>query len=323
MIPSRWNRRSTLAGLAGAAIGASLPWRGASAADQAPINFLVVGDWGRDGASYQSDVAAQMAKAASARGSCCVVSVGDNFYERGVSSSADPQWQSSYEAIYHAPSLQIPWYVALGNHDYRGSPQAQIDYSEKSSRWRMPARYFKVEGLALHAPYLDLFFIDTSPLVHKYRDDVEDAIAANVRSQDVDAQLLWLNQVLDQSQARWKLVVGHHTLRSGGSAHGETPEIVELIEPVLRKHGVAAYINGHDHDLQHIRRHGLDCIGSGAGSEVRPVNAVMGTRFCAAQSGFAAITCSPESLGLEFIDYTGARLYHTTFTPGRIRQYKG
>jgi tartrate-resistant acid phosphatase type 5 len=308
MLHSQWNRRSTLAGIAGAVIGASLPPRRAAAAAPS-INFLVVGDWGRDGASHQRDVAKHMGRAASARGSCCIVSVGDNFYEHGVASAADPQWQSSYESVYHARSLHIPWYVALGNHDYRGSPQAQIDYAAQSSRWRMPARYFKVDGTALNAPYVDLFVIDTSPLVHKYRDEVEDAIAENVRTQDVDAQLQWLDLELGRSSARWKLVIGHHTLRSGGSGHGETAEVVQLVEPILLKHGVTAYINGHDHDLQHIRRGGLDCIGSGAGSEVRPVNAVSGTLFCASRSGFAAITCSPESVGLEFVDFTGAKLY--------------
>jgi tartrate-resistant acid phosphatase type 5 len=313
MIISRWNRRSTLAGIAGAVIGASLPRQRAAAAAPS-VNFLVVGDWGRDGASHQREVAAQMGAVASAQASCCVVSVGDNFYERGVSSSTDPQWRSSYETIYGAPSLQVPWYVALGNHDYRGSPQAQIDYAAQSSRWRMPARYFKVTGTELNAPYLDLFFIDTSPLVHKYREEVEDAIAANVRGQDVDAQLRWLDTQLKHSRARWKLVIGHHTLRSGGSAHGETPEVVQLVEPILLRHSVSAYINGHDHDLQHIRRGGLDCIGSGAGSEVRPVAAVSGTLFCAAQSGFASLTCSHESLGLEFLDFTGASLYHAGVT---------
>jgi tartrate-resistant acid phosphatase type 5 len=313
MLRSQWNRRSTLTGIAGAVIGASLPRRRAAAAAPS-VNFLVVGDWGRDGASHQREVATRMARAASAQGSCCVVSVGDNFYEDGVASATDPQWRSSYESVYHARSLQIPWYVALGNHDYRGSPQAQIDYTAQSSRWHMPARYFKVEGTALNAPYLDLFFTDTSPLVHKYRDEVDDAIAENVRTQDVDAQLYWLDLELGRSPARWKLVIGHHTLRSGGSKHGETAEVVQLVEPILLKHGVTAYINGHDHDLQHIRRGGLDCIGSGAGSEVRPVNAVTGTLFCAARSGFAAITCSPESVGLEFVDFTGAKLYRAAVT---------
>ena len=95
--------------------------------------------------------------------------MGDNFYEDGVQSTSDPQWRSSFETIYSAPSLQIPWYVALGNHDYRGVPQAQIDYAKISHRWQMPSRYYKVSGGQIGAPHLDLFVIDTSPLVHKYR----------------------------------------------------------------------------------------------------------------------------------------------------------
>jgi acid phosphatase len=61
--------------------------------------------------------------------------------------------------------------------------------------------------------------------------------------------------------------------------------------------------------LQHIRRGGVDYICCGAGSEVRPVQAVEGTLFCQAQSGFAAMRSDPETLTLEFRDFTGARLY--------------
>ena len=83
---------------------------------------------------------------------------------------------------------------------------------------------------------------------------------------------------------------GHHTIRSGGSGHGETPELVELVRPILERRGVQAYINGHDHDLQHISDGGVDYICCGAGSEVRPVKAVKGTKFCLSRSGFAALT---------------------------------
>jgi len=304
------NRRDVLASLAAATTLTALPALGALPA--ATLDFLVVGDWGRDGTSHQREVAAQMGKAAISLGSRCVISVGDNFYEDGVKSTSDPQWRSSFEEIYSAPSLQVPWYVALGNHDYRGVPQAQIDYAKGSMRWRMPSRYYKVAGTDIGAPHVDLFVIDTSPLVHQYRDKVHTAIAENVASQDVPAQLRWLDEQLGQSAAAWKLVIGHHTIYSGGSGHGDTPETKELIEPLLRKHHVQAYFNGHDHDLQHLRRGGVDYVCCGAGSEVRPVGAIEGTRFCAARSGFAAVRSNPETLTLEFRDFTGARIYRST-----------
>jgi tartrate-resistant acid phosphatase type 5 len=303
-----FNRREVLNALMATAAVTAVPNAFASPSP-APFNFLVVGDWGRDGNANQREVAVQMSKAAESLASQCVFSVGDNFYEDGVQSTSDPLWRSSFEAIYSAPSLQIPWYVALGNHDYRGVPQAQIDYSKVSNRWHMPSRYYKVSGSQIGAAHLDLFVIDTSPLVHKYRKDVHSVIADNVSTQDVPAQLRWLDEQLSQSTAPWKLVVAHHTVYSGGSGHGDTPETTELIEPLLRKHGVQAYINGHDHDLQHIRRGGVDYLCCGAGSEVRPVQSVTGTLFCAARSGFAALRSSLDSLSLEFRDFTGAVLY--------------
>ncbi len=302
-------RRDVLGGMAVSLLAAPAP--AVAAAGSHPFNFLVVGDWGRGGTDHQSEVATQMGRAAEAMRCRFIVSVGDNFYPKGVQSTDDPQWRSTFENIYTARSLQIPWYVTLGNHDYRGKPQAQVDYSKKSGRWRMPARYYAVSGSELDAPYVDLFFIDTSPLVHEYRVDVEDAMAANVATQNVPGQLRWLDDKLGRSKAAWKLVFGHQTLHSGGSEHGDTPEMVELIEPLLKAHGVQAYFNGHDHDLQHVQRGSLHCIGSGAGSSVRPVKAIEGTRFCASVSGFAAMSVRPAKLSMQFRDFTGATIYQT------------
>jgi acid phosphatase len=299
------DRRSVMAGMAAAA---SLPCAGFAKPEKA-ASFLVVGDWGRDGAQHQRDVAVQMGKTAKALGSRFVVSVGDNFYDNGVQSASDRQWQSSYEQVYTDPALQVPWYVALGNHDYRGNPQAQLDYAATSKRWRIPQRYYQVSGTSLGVPQIGVFVIDTSPTVHQYRDKVESVIARNVGSQDVAAQLAWLDQALASSTARWKLVVGHHTIRSGGSGHGETPEMVERVLPILQRRGVTAYLFGHDHDLQHIETDGLHYIGCGAGSEVRPVSAVKGTKFCQSRSGFAVLSANDSCLSLEFRDFTGASLY--------------
>lgn len=300
------SRRAVVGGLvAGAALA---PFAQAADASSAP-GFLVVGDWGRDGAQHQRDVAVQMGRTAAALRSRFVLSVGDNFYENGVQSTGDAQWRTSFEEIYTDPALMVPWQVVLGNHDYRGNPRAQIDYTATSKRWRMPSRYRVVRSDESGIPGLDLFVIDTSPLVHKYRDKVESTIAHNVASQDVAAQLAWLDRELGESRARWKVVTGHHTIRSGGSGHGETPELVAQIKPLLEKHGVQAYINGHDHDLQHIVDNRVHYLCVGAGSEVRPVKAVAGTRFAIERSGFAAITVRPDTLDLVFRDYLGAKLY--------------
>jgi tartrate-resistant acid phosphatase type 5 len=301
-------RRSAIHGIVATAVAVSArPVFGI--APRASLDFLVLGDWGRNGTNHQRDVAVQMGRAGAKRETHCVVSVGDNFYENGVQSVDDPQWRSSFEDVYSAASLQVPWYVALGNHDYHGRPEAQVEYSAKSARWRMPTRYFTVLGSEVGAPYVDLFVIDTSPMVHKYRKEVPSAIAANVSTQDVGMQLQWLEHALNTSAAPWKLVFGHHTIYSGGSGHGDTPELIGLLEPVFRKHGVQAYFHGHDHDMQHIRRGSLNFVCCGAGSKVRPVEAIAGTQFCLSRAGFAAISVTSDALALEFRDYTGAKVY--------------
>ncbi len=305
------NRRHVLGGLVAAGSGMA----GLSAAGAAPeISFLVVGDWGRDGASHQRDVAEQMDIAATQYDCACVVSVGDNFYEDGVLSVDDPKWRSSFEDIYNGPRLlRTPWYVALGNHDYGGVPQAQVDYTARSARWKMPARYFKVAGASLGHPSADLFIIDTCPMIDENATG-GNAMAGNVKTQDAKAQLAWLDRELGASQARVKFVFGHHTLFSGGSTHGDTPDLITRLLPILRKHSVTAYINGHDHDLQHIVRDGVDFVCTGAGSEVRPVGPVEGTRFCVGRSGFSIVTVSGDQAHLEFRDFTGASLYRAALT---------
>ena len=302
------NRRHVIGGLVTA--GAVIAHPSVASPDQG-VSFLVVGDWGRNGASHQRDVADQMELAAREFGCACVVSVGDNFYEDGVQSTDDPKWRTSFEDVYNGQRLlRTPWYVALGNHDYGGVPQAQVDYTARSPRWKMPARYFKVSGAELGCPLADFFIIDTCPMIDEnVRGD--DAMAVNLRGQDAHAQLAWLDRELAASQAKFKLVFGHHTLYSGGSTHGDTPDLITRLLPVLKARGVTAYVNGHDHDLQHIVRDGMDFVCTGAGSEVRPVGAIPGTKFCVGRSGFSVLSVSPQGLRLEFRDYTGASLYRT------------
>jgi len=60
-----------------------------------------------------------------------------------------------------------------------------------------------------------------------------------------------MDGAMKKSRARWKVAVGHHTMRSV-SAHGDTLELLQLLLPVLKENGVDLYINGHDHCLEHI-----------------------------------------------------------------------
>jgi len=300
------DRRAVLRSLAA---GAAWPAQAAAKPDDRGISFVAIGDWGREGAPSQRAVAGAMARAASEIGSRFVVSAGDNFYPAGVQSVNDPHWKRSFEEVYTAPALHTPWYVALGNHDYRGVAQAQVDYTRLSHRWRMPDRYFKVGGEALGTDLLDLFVIDTSPLVdgHNYGEMFEQATHGHIERHRSARQIAWLESELRRSRAPWKIVMGHHPVYSGG--HGDSPELIAQVTPLLERYGVQAYINGHDHDLQHIRRGRVDYICAGAGAEAGRVEPIGGTRYCISRPGFATFRLEPQRLRLDFRDLTGRVLY--------------
>ena len=279
----------------------------AAEAKNSGLNFLIVGDWGRNGEKDQREVATQMGLAAQAMAAKFVISVGDNFYERGVKSVDDPQWQTSFEQVYTAPSLQVPWHVVLGNHDYRGNCDAQIAYSQKSKRWNMPARYFRRTEKIDAENSADFFYLDTTPMA-KLTDDLE-VPRLHLKAQDNSAQLAWLEAALKNSTAPWKIVIAHHPVYSGG-IHGDTPYIIQHILPLLEKYGVQAYFNGHDHDLQHLQAGKVNLFCSGAGSKPRTeLKTTPHTKFGRGCSGFIAATLQADALDVRMIDEQGKLLY--------------
>jgi tartrate-resistant acid phosphatase type 5 len=273
------------------------------------LNFIVFGDWGRLGEPDQAEVAAQMAAAAQAMGPRFVISLGDNFYEDGVASTGDPQWRTSFENVYSAASLQVPWHVILGNHDYHGNCDAQIAYSRTSPRWKMPARYFVRSEPVDAATTADFFFLDTTPLLKIYY--AEKKTRARVQTQDTKQQLDWFKAALAASKAQWKIVIGHHPIYSGGE-HGDSPELIEKVLPLLHEHKVQAYFNGHDHDLQHLMAGEVNLFDSGAGSQVRPTKKTVHTKFAASCSGFTTVALQPDRMDVRMIDNHGTLLYTAT-----------
>jgi acid phosphatase len=278
----------------------------ASLSSDGKLPFLIFGDWGRRGQRDQLDVAAQMGIAGAALHVPFVVSLGDNFYDYGVVSTDDPQWKESFENVYVAPSLQVPWNVILGNHDYRGNCQAQIDYSSRSSRWRMPARYFSRTESIPGGKSILMVYTDTSPFLSAYAKD--ELMGANVRSQDTASQLKWIDRTLAESRADWKIVLGHHPIYSGGE-HGDTPELIESLLPLLKRHGVHVYFNGHDHDLQHQEAGGIHFFCVGAGSTVRPIKSQKLSLFSKSTPGFAVVSVGAESMDVRLTSATGEVLH--------------
>ena len=279
-------------------------------------SFLVLGDFGRVGDYYQQDVARELGHATIALEAEFIVSVGDNFYPNGVASTIDYHWISSFETIYKDPSLYTDWYVALGNHDYRGNVQAQIDYSNISRRWNMPARYYSKTFEVNDNEKLLLIVMDTNPYIDSYHENPEKY--TGIAAQDTAKQTQWLTEQLktDDPQVKWKLVVGHHPLYSGGKR--KESEDTKLFEKkfadLFDQHQVDAYICGHEHDLQIIKPQGRFTTQflSGAASEVRASGNREGTIFAAAEPGFMAFSIVDGKMLVQTVraNETGAKVLH-------------
>jgi hypothetical protein len=239
--------------------------------------------------------------------------MGDNFYPDGVISTTDPQWNKSFEDIYANYSLNIPWFTAFGNHDYRGSIQAQLDYSKISRRWRTTERYYSFEKTIPNSSEKALFvFIDSNP----FDETLSRKSHSDLASQDKEAQLEWLEKTLATSTARWKIVIGHHPLYTTGVRRDKMLDVRKAFLPIFEKHKVNTYLAGHEHDLQHQKPEGFThYFVSGAGSEIRPVTKdEQQTKFAISDHGFMSMQLHKDQLNVQVINFEGKQLYQTTIS---------
>jgi tartrate-resistant acid phosphatase type 5 len=275
------------------------------------LQFEAVGDFGT-GAGGQRDVAVSMANKADRDSISFVLVLGDNFYESGVESVNDDQWESAFEKMYNQPSLNLPFYAVLGNHDYRTNPEAQVDYTRVSKRWKMPQRYFTFIRAIDDTTNAQFFCLDTNPPAYL---SLSEAAALSDTSEQM-RQVHWLKRELEESTARWKIVLGHHPLYSGGE-HGDDKTLQYLLEPLFTEYMVDFYLCGHDHDLELLKPiHGVTYVVSGAGSKHRDVRWRENTQFAETNLGFVFFRMSANETTIEFLTRSGSVQYASTVQKG-------
>ena len=274
------------------------------------INLIVASDLGRNGYYDQKTVGATMGEIADQTGPDAVLALGDTHHYEGVESVSDPLWMTNFELIYTHPELQTDWYPICGNHEYRGNTQAVIDYSEISRRWEMPARYY-TRTFEHKGTTLKVVFIDTTPLIDKYRKHSE--TYPDACRQDMNAQLQWIDRTLSEAGEDWVVVVGHHPIYAHtDKSESERTDMQKRVDTILRKHNVDMYICGHIHNFQHIRRpdSDIDYVVNTSGPQTRVPEKIDGTVFCSDATGFSVLTADKKSLRLNMLDKDG-KLLHT------------
>lgn len=222
--------------------------------ESATVSFVVIGDWGRRG-EYNQCVVAKALETVVNSNTNYIISTGDNFYKHGVSSVDDIHFQRSFEQIYRGDSVSVtPWYLVLGNHDHEGNIKAQIDYTEISSRWNMPGRFYQAR---LSANLIG-FFLDTTTLTLRPSKHLK--ITVKQMTWDAGVQLEWLRNALEEQaaespQSRF-IVFGHHPMYNATFAKRAGEQGVrELLEQVLKPYAtrIVAYVSGHEHSLIHMQ----------------------------------------------------------------------
>ena len=166
--------------------------------------------------------------------------LGDNIYPGGCKDVKDKQFQTKFEDIYQ--TINLPFYLCLGNHDYglsynplskdflKNNSLVQVEYSKHSEKWNMPAKYYNVIQ-----PPCEYFMIDTNFDI--------------LNESTIQKQLVSVQKMIQSSKQPWKILCGHHTFRSVGG-HGNADKRFEsFMEDLLKPKDchIDFYMCGHDH----------------------------------------------------------------------------
>lgn len=205
-----------------------------SAVDDDPMmmRFVVLGDVGHASSALKATAAMVRNKISSHVHVTAALLLGDNFYPRGIESGVtDPQFTNVFENII-APSLNAPFHVLLGNHDWMGDIRAQIEYSRINPKWNLPSEFY-FQRFQSDIFSTCVWFLDTEHF------------------SSAKEQINWLSNSLaaESPSCTWKIVGGHHPIFDVGE-YRDTSKLVESLLPILESFKVNLYLSGHEHQSQ-------------------------------------------------------------------------
>ncbi len=195
----------------------------------------------------------------------------------------DKYWQEFFSGL-DSVAQSVPVLTVTGNHDYHKGVICTLD-----RRFTLVNSYF-----------LDSAVGDNQVFTVRYNDMQLFVLDSNRELPYLHEQASWLEEQLDRSDARWKIVVLHHPLYS---AKGQMNNIIQrwCFDRVIRDHGVDLVLQGHEHAYARMTNK------DSAGTPVTPVYVI---------SHF-----SPKNYRIEFDDKfdkfgSGSRYYQKVTTHG-------
>src|ERR1700678_1472350 len=303
------------------------------AKDSAAMELLVLGDWGYEDKTGQTQVAAGLRAYVQhhSLNPQALFMLGDNWYGElagGVNSS---RWQTQFEEMYPVNDFPCPAYAVLGNHDYQRWPESKVDaeleYARSgrnggtATRWTMPARWYRFEFPAKD-PLVTFLALDSN-MPHA---DGKQGLGRDftLTSEQQAEQLAWFEAELKRPRTTPFLgVIAHHPVYSDGP-HGDHPVLIRDWDPLFRKYRVDLYMAGHDHDMQHLEFDGHPTshfLSGGGGADLYPLMVDPAQRGPYGQKvyGFSHISVTAQLMTLRHLDQNGNTVHAFTRTPaGKI-----
>jgi 3',5'-cyclic AMP phosphodiesterase CpdA len=261
---------SGLGGLGAAGLGSLLWGTSSNAIPNLPkekplLRFGVLADTGT-GSMKQYAVGRALLQHHRERPISMVLLAGDNIYTNGEFSKIKEAFTLPYQDLINSG---VKFYACLGNHDVRGD----VCGADRGERCAATSTLEIRNEQVNHQPFnmggqryytfskgdIQFFATETNSL-------------ANPTSPTRAKQLQWLDEELGKSKAKTKIVFGHHPIYSVGN-YGNNEVLIQDVEPILVKHKVKLWVDGHDHNYQ--RTHAIKgvtyLVAGGGGAGLYPI----------------------------------------------------
>jgi hypothetical protein len=206
------------------------------------FRFGVLADTGT-GSMQQYAVGRAMLQQHQARALSMVLLAGDNIYTNGEFNKIKSSFALPYQDLLKGG---VKFYACLGNHDAR----ADVCGQEKGERCAATSAQ-PIKNEQVNYPEFNMrgqrYYTFTQGNIQFFATETNSL--NNPNSPTRAAQLAWLDRELGKSKAKLKIVFGHHAIYSVGR-YGNNETLIRDVSPILVKHKVPLWVDGHDHNYQ-------------------------------------------------------------------------
>ena len=192
------------------------------------ITYCFIGDAGEVNSTQSMVVTALV------NSNCSIVWHLGDITQLGVQSMNDPELQESFLNPFK-PFLDTntPFYLTIGNHDYKGDPTIYLKVAKDYPSIHHPNNFYTKRFGELCFFALDTTIFDKLYYFHKRGD-----------------QIRWLNEEIERlkGQCNFSVAVAHHPLFSSGDRDRANPQLAIFLENYVFG-TFDIYVTGHNHVL--------------------------------------------------------------------------